>query len=119
MKRLYKDAEELNKLESNRTRLYEKTNDLKHAEMIGIVGSTFKPFSALEADKIDAQVDATYSLDAETGRIAEGLNFAHENDIEKQYVDEARRIYDPRRFVKNSAWFYDTPGILGSQEILR
>lgn len=99
--------------------MYEKTNDLKYAEAIGIVGSSFKPLSALDADQIDANVDASYSIDPNTGRIAEGVNFANEDDIEKQQMTEARSVYKPWLFEGKSAWFYDTPGILGSQEILR
>lgn len=119
MRRLYKDAEEMDKLETKRTALYEKTKNLKYAEPIGIVSSTFKPLSPLDADQIDASVDASYSLDPATDRIVEGESFANVAEIERQQIEEARRIYKPRYFENKSAWFYDTPGILGSQEILR
>ena len=87
--------------------------------MIGTVGSSFKPHSILDANEIDANVDATYSLDIGTNQIVEGSNYEGEKDITKKRVDEARRIYKPHLFTDSSAWFYDTPGILGSQEILR
>lgn len=116
---MYKDAEELDKIETKRRELYEKTKDLKHAEVIGIVGSSFKPFSPLDADQIDANIDASYSFDPDKRSIVEGTNYENEKQIQRQRTEDARRLYKPNFYKNSSAWFYDTPGILGSQEILR
>jgi hypothetical protein len=51
--------------------------------MIGKVGSSFKPHSVLDANEIDANVDATYSLDTVTRQIVEGTNYDDEEAIKK------------------------------------
>ena len=69
-------------------------------------------------DEIDAEVDSTYSLDPETGRILEGKNFENSEEIETRRRDEARAIYNPNYYKDKATWFHDTPGVLGSQEVL-
>lgn len=111
-KRLYNDSEELDKLLTKMKAMYKKTSELKYTEPIGIVGSTFKPLSSLDADEINIDVDSTYSVDTETGQISEGKNYEDSESIEKESVDEARAIYNPNKFKGKAAWLYDTPGVL-------
>jgi hypothetical protein len=115
--RLSCDRALLENLETERKKLYEKTLDLKHAECLGIVGSSFNKHSVF-GQEVDANVDSTYSLDAETGRIKEGENFDQLKSIEAKRLQEARAMYSPKYYADTSAWFHDTPGVLGSQEIL-
>lgn len=117
--RLTRDLSILEGVEKQRARLYEKTLDLKHAECMGIVGSSFKPSSVNGSDEVDLDVDSSYSLNPDTGEIVEGENFDQNVDIEERRRQDARAIYNPRVFKDRAAWFHDTPGLLGANKILR
>jgi hypothetical protein len=116
-KRIFQDHIKLENIETERRKVYDKSMDLKHAECLGIVGSSFKPFSVI-GDEVNTECDSSYSLDPETGRIQEGENFIGINDMEQKRRNEAREIYNPNFYRETSTWFYDTFGVLGSQEIL-
>ena len=64
-------------------------------------------------------MDSTYTIDEETGLIKEGENYDKSYRIEKERIDKARKTYDHGKYKNKSAWFYDTPGVLGDQEILK
>jgi ribosome biogenesis GTPase A len=115
--RLMSDLNLLDSLEVERKRLYEKNLNLKHAECLGIVGTSFNKTTVI-GQEIDAGMDATYSLDTETGRIREGENFDQTNSIEAKRLKEARAMYSPKYYADSATWFHDTPGVLGSQEML-
>ena len=87
-------------------------------ECFGIVGSTFSPLASIGED-VSVNVDSTYSLDEFTGTIVSGETFVDTNDIKHKQREEARSIYNPKHYEQKSTWFYDTPGVLGNQELLR
>lgn len=116
--RLASDTEVYFKLYNEKIKKYEEDHDLKHAEIFGLVGSSFKKFS-IDSGEIDASLDSTYSVDPETGLIKEGENFLNVKEIQMKRKEEARAMYRPEFYKDKSTWFYDTPGVLGSQEILR
>ncbi len=83
-----------------------------------MVGRTFssKPATVTE---VDTELDATYSLDLETGSISEGQNFNKTSQIDNKIVQDARDIYRPEYFKNKAAFFYDTPGVLNTHEPLK
>jgi len=105
--RLINDTAALEKIEKTRFQLYKKTYDLKHAEVIGIVGNSFKQKLILN-DEIDARIDSTYSMDELTGEIKAGENFSEINDLIKTRKKEARNDYRHEYYENRAAWFYDT-----------
>jgi hypothetical protein len=127
VRRLLADEKLLETVELERSRLYKKTYDLKHAECIGIVGSSFKPEDSMADDQIQVSMDATYSLneasidsDGGSSLISECKTYEKSEQIEAEQVELARLKYDPKYFKKRANWFYDTPGLLRkSHEILR
>jgi nitric oxide-associated protein 1 len=117
-KRVLNDKVELEKIEMERYNLYKKTYNLKHAELIGIIGNSFKQ-NFVANDAIDARIDSTYSMDELTGEIKEGENFNNISDFMKNRVKDAREDYKHEIYENKAAWFYDTPGVLGTREILK
>lgn len=117
--RLVDDRKTLDLVDAQRAKLYEKTQELIHAELIGIVGSSFKP-EKINGDEVETNVDATYSLSAETGKIEECKSFKMADEMESEQIEMARLKYNPKTFKNKSSWFYDTPGLLNkSHEILK
>ena len=101
-----------------RYELYKKTFNLKHAEYIGMVGNSFKQTN-LNNDEIDSRVESSYRRDEETGKIVEGENITNIKDLVGERVKEARIEYKHESYENKAAWFYDTPGVLGTREIVR
>ena len=116
--RLLADNAKLEKIEMTRYNLYKKSYNLKHAEYIGIVGNSFKQES-LENDEVNVDVESSYSMDDSTGLIQAGENFENLNDLEKNRKINARSDYKHEKYEETSAWFYDTPGVLGNRELLK
>lgn len=115
--RLLEDVENIEKVDWERVDVYNKTKNLKYTEYFGIVRPSFKQTPGYKEVNVD--VDSTYSIDQESGLIKEGVNYTKSYRIEKEKMDKARRTYDHGKYKNKSAWFYDTPGVLGDQEILK
>lgn len=88
-----------------------------HAEPWGLVGTTFKIYQNTEID-MKTDVEATYALDSEKNEFVEGENFGGKGDMKRKHIEEARKIYHPKMF-QDRYFFHDTPGVLGSNAILR
>lgn len=118
-RRLKSEVDRLVEIETKRAKRYEKTHDLKDAEVFGLVGCSFKKYS-VQGDEIDFEnAQATYSIDEATGMIAVAENFENNKDLKQKFKKDAREIYKPEIFLNKATWFYDTPGVLGSQKILQ
>ena len=117
--RVKSDLDKIVKIEKKRALRYEKTHDLNDAEVFGLVGCSFKKYS-VQGEEIDFEnVQPTYSIDPVTGLVEEGENFATNKDLKQKFKNDARQIYRPQMYNSKSAWFYDTPGVLKNQKILR
>jgi nitric oxide-associated protein 1 len=113
--RLRVDNEKLLKEQQYRDRKYKETNNLKYAEVHGIVGSTFKQNKTTDFDAID---EASYSFDLINREIISNENALDTKTVDKkkEIVKNARIDYNPKYFKNKSAWFYDTPGVLNKNK---
>ena len=116
--RLINDHGIYERVDTELNELYKKDLNLKHAEPIGMVGSSFN--TAIGSNnEMEANVDSTYNLNPDTGLIEEGENFQKKSDISMKITNEARKIYNEKYFVNKSTFFYDTPGVQEHHEILK
>ncbi len=116
--RLKNDQILFEKIDLERMRMYEKEHNLKDAELLGMIGSSFD-ISTKNSDQLNSELNSTYSLDPNTGAIYEGENYADSMQIEEKIIDDARQLYRPKYFEDKAAFFYDTPGLMSTHEILK
>lgn len=118
-RRIKSEIDKMIKIEKKKGTRYEKTHDLKDAEVFGLLGCSFKKYS-VQGEEIDFEnAQPTYSIDPVSGIIEEGENFGSNKDLKQKFKSDARLIYRPQMYDKRSTWFYDTPGVLRNQKILR
>lgn len=117
-KRLLKDRKVLEDVDNERYVRYQRSHDLKDAELLGIVG---KSFNSQDSDmtEVGTELNATYSLDSDSGRIIEGENFSNNANLKWKLVEDARELYRPNYFKSRAAFFYDTPGVVDTHAIQR
>ncbi len=84
----------------------------------GMVGRTFSSKS-VAINEMDTELDVTYTLDPESGLIREGENFNKTSQLDEKIVQDARDLYRPEYFKNKAAFFYDTPGVIDTHDILR
>lgn len=117
-KRLFKDREIMEKMDEQRFLKYKKSNDLKLAECMGMVGESFNQSKGSNSE-IDANVESTYELNPDTGLIKEGQSFENHLELQNKIAQEAREIYRENYFLNKATFFYDTPGVIGPNKILK
>lgn len=113
--RLKNDSILFEKIEEERSKMYKNDHNLKDAECLGIVGRSFDQHTNVHQEKIDS----SYSLDPNTGAILEGESYKNAQQVEETRIQESRELYRPKNFENKSAFFYDTPGVLQTHEILK
>lgn len=116
--RLKNDSILFEKIDKEREKMYDKEHNLKDAELLGMIGSSFD-ISLKQNEQIDSELNSTYSLDSNTGAILEGENYANSIQVEEKLVHDARQLYRPKYYEDNAAYFYDTPGLMDTHEILK
>jgi hypothetical protein len=114
-KRLQENNTLFEKIEAERSIMYKKDYDLRHAEYIGIVESSFESHK----NKMDSSSDSSYSLDPYNDAIVEGENYKNSDLVENKLIQDARDLYKPSYYENCSAFFYDTPGYLNTHDIIK